>query len=149
MHDVECCKHGDNVSVMNTRKAGVRRVLVNQEGRIDVFGSTQQQAQDGSRLQDSHPMAWNGSQYSQRHQGQQFIIVIVIKCFHNHPSVEAPSTSIFYSNMQGPKGSKIGNTVPHGVRDQWRNIESHAVPDHAIGNMWLPKKHICGQKEQG
>ena len=57
MHDVECCKHWDNVSVMDARKAGVRSVPLNQETkerRIDVFRCTQQKSHDGRRLQDSY-----------------------------------------------------------------------------------------------
>ena len=61
----------------------------------------------------------------------------MIRCFHGYSSAEESSEPVFHSNMKEFKGSKVGNTVLHVIRSQWRKVENHAVPGHGAPSMWL------------
>ena len=48
---------------------------------------------------------------------------IMIKCFHDYPTVEGSSPFKLYSSMKGPRNSTVGSTVLHVISSQKGKIE--------------------------
>lgn len=93
--------------------------------------SIQQMCHLGSIHWFGYPMARHCSQFSQRHQ-KQYRHHIMIKCFHDYPTVNESLVSIISSSMKCFKHATVGATALHQVCSHWGKIESPVLPGHGI-----------------
>ena len=57
---------------------------------------------------------------------------IMIKFFHDYPTMKKSSAFKFHASMKCFKNSTVGNTVLHEATSSERKIESHFVLGHGI-----------------
>ena len=80
----------------------------------------------------AHSILWPGTTFNTAQDITTSDPELLIKCFHDNPTVEESSALIPQSSMKGLEQSTVVDIVLHEVSNPWSRIESHVVPAHGI-----------------